>query len=40
MRQHNFCPDKQQYNKAKHFTVYFLEIEGLENYYESLKYGA
>ena len=40
MRHHKYCPDKQQYNNAKHFTVCVLEIEELENYYECLKYGA
>ena len=28
------CPDKQQYNNAKPFTVYVLEIEEVENCYE------
>ena len=40
MRHHNFCPVKQQTNYAKLFTVYVLEIEELEYYYECLKYGA
>ena len=31
MRQYKICPDKQQYNNAKHFTAYVLEIEELEN---------
>ena len=31
MRQHKFCPDKQQYNDAKPFPVYVLEIEEVEN---------
>ena len=32
MRQHKFCPDKQQYNNAKAFPV--VVIEEVENYYE------
>ena len=32
MRQHNFCPDKQQYNNAKHLTVYVVVIEEVENF--------
>ena len=27
MRQHKFCPDKQQYNNAKPFPVYVLVNE-------------
>ena len=30
MRQHKFCPDKQQYNNAKPFPGYGLEIEEVE----------
>ena len=40
MRQHEFCPDKQQCNNAKPFPVYVLEIEEVENYYKCFKYGA
>ena len=32
MRQHKFCPDKQQYNNSTPFPVYVLEIEEVENY--------
>ena len=39
MRQHKFCPDKQQYNNAKPFLVCVLEIKEVENYYECFKYG-
>ena len=38
MRQPKFCPDKQQYNNAKPFPVYVLEIEEVENYYKCFKY--
>ena len=37
MRQHKFCPDKQQYNKAKPFPVYVLVNEEVGNYYECFK---
>ena len=40
MRQPKFCPIKQQYNNAKSFPVYVLEIEEVENYYKCFKYGA
>ena len=40
MRQPKFCPDEQQYNNAKPFPVYVLEIEEVENYYKCFKYGA
>ena len=39
MRQHNFYPDKQQYNNTKPFPIYVVAIEGVENYYEYFKYG-
>ena len=39
MRQPKFCPDKQQYNHAKLFPIYVLEIEEAENCYECFKYG-
>ena len=31
MKQHKFCPDKQQYNNAKPFPAYVVEIEEVEN---------
>ena len=31
MRQPKYCPDKQQHNNAKHFPIYVLEIEDIEN---------
>ena len=34
MRQHKFCPDKQQYNNAEPFPVYAVVIKEVENYYE------
>ena len=37
MRQHKFCPDKQQYNNAKPFLIYVAAIEEVENYNECLK---
>ena len=40
MRQHKFCPDKQQYNNVKPFPVYVLANEVVENYYECSKCGA
>ena len=40
MRQHKFCPDKQQYNNAKPFPVHVVAIGEVENYYERFKYGA
>ena len=33
MRQHKFCPDKQQCNNAISFPVYVLANEEAENYY-------
>ena len=39
MRQHKFCPDKQQYNDSKPFPVYVLKIEEEENYYKCFKSG-
>ena len=27
MKQHKFCPDKQQYNNNKPFPVYVVDIE-------------
>ena len=39
MRHHKFCPNKKQYNNVKHFPVYVLEIEEVENYSECFKYG-
>ena len=33
MRQHKFCPDKQQYNNVKPFPVHVVAIEKVENYY-------
>ena len=38
MRQHKFCPYKQQYNNAKPFIVCILEIEEVDNYYKCFKY--
>ena len=32
MKQHKFCPDKQQHNNAKLFPVHFLEVEEVENW--------
>ena len=40
MRQHKFCPDKQQYNNAKPFPLHVLANEEVENYYECSKCGA
>ena len=40
MRQHKFCPDKQQYNNSKPFPVYVLANEEVGNYYECFKYSA
>ena len=40
MRQHKFCPDKQQYNNAKPFPLYVLVNEEVENYYGCFKCGA
>ena len=37
MRQHKFCPDKQQYNNTKPFPVYVLANEEVEDYYECSK---
>ena len=37
MRQHKFCPDKQQYNNSKLFPVYVFEIKEVENCYECFK---
>ena len=34
MKQHKFCPDKQQYNNAKPFPVCVVVIEEVEHYYE------
>ena len=31
MRQHKFCPDKQEYNNAKPFPVYVVTIDEVEN---------
>ena len=39
VRQHMFCPDRQQYNNTKPFPVFVVATEDLEvqNYYECFK---
>ena len=39
MRQHKFCPDKQQCSNVKSFPVYVLANEKVKNYYNCFKYG-
>ena len=39
MRQHKFCPEKQQYNyNAKPFPVHDVTIKEVENHYECFDY--
>ena len=39
IRQHKFCQDKQQYNNAKPFPIYVVEIEEVEDYCMSRNFG-
>ena len=39
MRQHKFCPHKQQDNNTIPFLIYAVAVEEAKNYYECFKYG-